>query len=291
MRGRPSWRNTASLKYPETVVDNSSHRAHSLRRRPPFVPVAATAVLVVLLVLPTLLLLARALNADFLEIMLRPVVLEALRLSLLTTALSMVFTLLFGTPVAYLLARYSFPGRRILDALLDLPIVLPPVVAGVSLLLVFGRRGLIGSWLNDLGVNVAFTTTAVVMAQVFVASPFYIRTMKAGFGAVSERLEALSWTLGKSERTTFWRITWPLTLPFLVEGLALAWARALGEFGATIVFAGSLQGVTRTMPLAIYAELERDLGGALIVAAVLTLASFILLFVFRLTLRFRDGQA
>ena len=248
----------------------------------------AGGVLVVLLVLPTLTLLARSLNANFLATLLRPVVLEALRLSLLTTALSMVVTLALGTPVAYLLARCSFPGRRFLDTLLDLPIVLPPVVAGVSLLLVFGRRGLLGPWLSDLGVSVAFTTTAVVLAQVFVASPFYIRTMKAGFGSVSARLEALSWTLGKSERTTFWRVTWPLALPFLVEGLALAWARALGEFGATIVFAGSLQGVTRTLPLAIYAELERDLSGALVVAAVLALVSFALLFVLRLTLRFRD---
>ncbi len=271
-------------------MPDSRAKLEPLRRRPSAVPVAAGGLLVVLLVLPTFVLLARALNADFLATLLRPVVLEALRLSLLTTALSMGVTVLLGTPAAYVLARYSFPGRRVLDTLLDLPIVLPPVVAGVGLLLVFGRRGLLGPWLSGLGVEVAFTTTAVVLAQVFVASPFYVRTMKAGFGAVSARLEALSWTLGKSGFATFRRVTWPLALPFLVEGLALAWARALGEFGATVVFAGSLQGVTRTLPLAIYAELERDLSGALVVAAVLTLTSFALLFVFRFTLRFRGER-
>lgn len=237
--------------------------------------------MLVLLVLPTLVLVVYALRPETISTLARPAVLAALRLSLLTTSISMLFTLLFGTPVAYLLARRSFRGRQLLDTLLDLPIVLPPVVAGVSLLLVFGRRGLIGAPLDALGINIAFTTTAVVMAQIFVAAPYYIRTMKAGFGSIPEKLEAVSYTLGKSERHTFWRVTWPLVIPYLIEGLVLAWARALGEFGATIVFAGSLSGVTRTMPLAIYAALERDLDTALAMAALLALSAFVLLFLFR----------
>ncbi len=255
-------------------------------RLPPLLPVAASLILLLLLILPTAALLWRALNPQFAAALLRPAVIEALRLSLLTTTLSMLLTLLLGTPVAYLLARYRFPGHRLLDVLLDLPLVLPPVVAGVGLLLVFGRRGFIGSWLNDLGIRVAFTTLAVVMAQIFVASPLYIRAMKAGFLSVSKRLEAVSLTLGRSRWETFWRVTWPLTLPYLIEGFVLAWARALGEFGATIVFAGSFAGRTRTMPLAIYATLESDLDAALALAAVLTIAAFLLLFVFRLLLRF-----
>ncbi len=246
--------------------------------------------MVVLLVLPTLVLIASAINPDLPGILSRPAVLAALRLSLTTTGISMGLTVLLGTPVAFLLARRRFPGHRLLDALLDLPIVLPPVVAGLSLLLVFGRRGLLGGFLDDLGLRLAFTTGAVVMAQLFVASPFYIRTMKAGFMSVPRELEAVAWTLGASERATFWRVTWPLALPYLVEGLVLAWARALGEFGATIVFAGSLQGVSRTMPLAIYAELESDLESALVLAAALAVTAFALLLAFRFVLGLRRPE-
>ncbi len=193
--------------------------------------------------------------------------------------------------MAYLLARYRFPGRRVFDTLLGLPIVLPPVVAGLSLLLVFGRRGLLGGPLAAAGIQIPFTTAAVVLAQLFVAAPYFVRAAKSGFEAVPERLEAVSWTLGKSRRETFWRVTIPLTLPYLVEGAALAWARALGEFGATIVFAGSLAGRTRTMPLAIYAALESDLGDAMALAAVLAVVAFALLFAFRFVLRLREVPA
>ncbi len=163
--------------------------------------------------------------------------------------------------------------------------VLPPVVAGVGLLLVFGRRGVLGEPLGNLGINLAFTTTAVVMAQLFVASPFYIRALKVGFRAVPKDLEAAALIDGADRWGVFWRVTWPLTLPAFTEGLVLAWARALGEFGATIVFAGSLEGRTRTLPLAIYAALERDLDAALALSGVLTVAALGLFLVFRAVVR------
>ena len=238
-----------------------------------------------LLILPTLALLVRALNPELMGALLEPAALQALRLSLVTTSISLALTLLLGTPTAYLLARYRFPGHRLLDTLLDLPLVLPPVVAGVGLLLVFGRRGLLGGVLAELDVSIAFSASAVVLAQLFSASPLFIRAMKAGFTSVPKRLEAVSLTLGMSRYETFVRVTLPLVVPYLIEGVVLAWARALGEFGATVVFAGSFAGRTRTMPLAIYAALESDLDAALALSAVLTVSAFLLLFLFRLFVR------
>ena len=250
-------------------------------KRVPRLLLAAATVLFVLLGLPVAVLLARAAAPAALETLLEPAAAEALRLSLLTTGISMSLTVLFGTPVAYALARYHFRGRRLLDGLVDLPVVLPPVVAGVGLLLVFGRRGLVGAPLSALGLNLAFTTSAVVLAQLFVASPFYIRTLKVGFAGVPRELEAAALTDGAGRWGAFWFVTWPLTRPAFTEGLVLAWARALGEFGATIVFAGSLAGRTRTLPLAIYAGLERDLDAALALAGVLTVAALGLFILFR----------
>jgi molybdate transport system permease protein len=250
-------------------------------RLPLSVLLPASLVMTLLLGLPSLVVIARALSPSLINILISPTVTEALRLSLLTTSLSLAFTLLLGTPLAYLLARYSFLGKRWLETLLDLPIVLPPTVAGVALLLTFGRRGFIGSYLNEFGISIAFTTLAVVIAQVFVAGPLYIRSMRAAFANISERIEGAALTLGASRSQTFWRVTLPLTLPYFLEGVVLSWARALGEFGATIVFAGSLQGRTQTMPLAIYAALEQDLDTALVVSAILTLVAFGLLFAFR----------
>jgi molybdate transport system permease protein len=245
----------------------------------------ASIVLAVLLGLPSLIVIARAISPDFFTTLVRPTVTEALRLSLLTTSLSLALTLLLGTPLAYLLGRYDFVGKRVLETLLDLPIVLPPTVAGVALLLTFGRRGFIGSYLNELGISIPFTTTAVVLAQLFVASPLYVRSMRAAFANISEKLEGAALTLGASRTQTFWRVTLPLTLPFFLEGVVLSWARALGEFGATIVFAGSLQGRTQTMPLAIYSALEQDLNTALVISAILTVVAFGLLFIFRQLVR------
>ncbi len=234
-----------------------------------------------LLVLPTLVLLARALAPEAFATLLRPAAAEALRLSLVTTLTSMAVVVLLGTPLAYLLARHDFRGRRFLDALVDLPLLLPPVIAGVGLLLVFGRRGLIGAPLSELGVSIAFTSWAVVMAQVFVASPFFVRALKSGFAAVPGELAAAALMDGASRFRMFVSVFLPLAAPAFVEGLVLAWARALAEFGATIVFAGSLQGRTRTLPLAVYAALESDLNAAIALSALLTVMSVTVFVVFR----------
>jgi len=218
---------------------------------------------------------------------------EALRLSLTTSAVSTGLAVALGTPLAYALARYRFPGRAALDTLVDLPIVLPPAVAGLGLLMAFGRRGILGDALDLAGLHLAFTTTAVVMAQTFVASPFYIRSARAGFESVDRSLEAVSATLGASPLATFFRVTAPLARPALAGGAAMAWARALGEFGATIMFAGNLPGVTQTMPLAIYSDLQGgDLRAALALAVILLIVSFTVLLLFRLlTGRARDVYA
>jgi molybdate transport system permease protein len=155
------------------------------------------------------------------------------------------------------------------DVLVELPIVLPPVVVGLAMLMAFGRQGIVGSALESAGINLPFTTAAVIFAQVFVAAPFYIRSAKLGFQSVSPDFEDVSQTLGVSPWATFWRLTLPLAAPSIVGGLALAWARAISEFGATIMFAGNLPGRTQTMPLAILTALESDLGSALTLSALL----------------------
>jgi molybdate transport system permease protein len=208
---------------------------------------------------------------------------EAMGLSLLTTALAMTIVLITGIPLAFFLARRSFPGSRLIDTLVDLPIVLPPAVAGIALLVAFGRNGLIGRWLATMGVTVGFTTTAVILAQVFVAAPFFVRAAKSGFQRVDLDLEEASADLGASPLRTLRTVTFPMALPSLVAGAVLAWARALGEFGATIMFAGNFPGVTQTMPLAIYARFGAgDLTSALILSLVLLIASIIVLFGLRL---------
>ena len=250
---------------------------------------APALVLLAFLALPVLALLLRAFAPGALATLTAPAATEALRLSALTTTIGMAVVVAFGTPLAYALARFRFPGRRVLDALVDVPIVLPPVVAGVALLQVFGRRGWLGGPLADLGLDLAFTTTAVVLAQIFVASPFYIRALEVGFRSVPREFEAAARIDGASRWGAFWRVTWPLSLPAFTEGLVLAWARALGEFGATIVFAGSLQGRTRTLPLAIYATLERDLDAAIALSGVLAVVALGTFFVVRsVTRRSRD---
>lgn len=253
-------------------------------RLPFFFLLPALAVTLVLLILPVALLLLRARNSDLVNTVLSPVATEALRLSLLTSSISLGIIMALGIPTAYLLARYDFKGKQILDSLLDLPLVLPPTVAGVALLFSFGRRSFIGSSLADLGVTISFTSLAVILAQVFVAAPLFIRSMKAGFSRIDEKLEAAAIALGANRWRTFWRISLPLCSASLIEGAVLAWARALGEFGATIVFAGSLMGRTQTMPLAIYAALEADLNVAIGLSAIMTVFAFALLLCFRFSL-------
>ena len=238
-----------------------------------------------LLGLPLLALILSAFEADLLTQMVSPSVGAAIRLSLITTLIGTVLIVLTGTPLAYLLARRKFRGRSAIDALLELPIVLPPAVAGIALLMAFGRRGLLGSVLTALNISLPFTTAAVVLAQVFVAAPFYVRAAKVGFASVSRELEEMAMSMGASGWQTFRLVTLPLARRAIVSGLALAWARALGEFGATILFAGNLTGRTQTMPLAIYTSLESDLGAALAIAVLLVGVSLVLMLLLRLVTR------
>ena len=203
---------------------------------------------------------------------------QAIWLSLSSTTLSTLLGLFLGTPLAYLLARRHFRGRGVLDTLVDLPMVLPPSVAGIALLLAFGRRGVIGQWLDEVGISIAFTTLAVILAQTFVATPFYIKTAIAAFASLDRELEQAAAVDGASPWQVFVRITVPLCWPILLGGLVMSWARALGEFGATIIFAGNFPGRTQTMPLAIYIGFELDLGMALTLSIILLTISYLLLF-------------
>ncbi|MCA1728688.1 MAG: ABC transporter permease [Actinobacteria bacterium] len=202
---------------------------------------------------------------------------QALVLSLKTTFVSLLIIVVFGTPLAYWVAKYSFRGKRFLEVALQMPIVVPPAVAGVGLILVFGNLGLLGGVLSAFGIGIAFTSVAVVMAQVFISAAFYVFAARQAFEAVSDELLAVSRTLGETPWRTFLRITVPLALPGLISGAALALARALGEFGATIVFAGNLPGSTQTMPLAIYTALQSNFDVAVAISAILLSVAFILL--------------
>ncbi|WP_370657442.1 ABC transporter permease [Deinococcus sp. KNUC1210] len=253
----------------------------SLKRRVHPLPLALSAVLATFLLLPTLLLLLRGLNADFLSTLIGPVVQDALRVSVLTSGASLLLTVLLGTPAAWLLSRRRFFGHALLETLLDLPITLPPVVAGVALLLTFGSQGVLGRPLALAGIDLAFSPAAVVLALLFTSAPFYIRTARAGFSAFDADIEAAARVDGANERRVFARVTLPLALPFLLEGLVLAWARSLGEFGATILFAGSLQGRTRTITLSIYSAMESDLKPALVLSAVMVIFASLLLLLVR----------
>ena len=236
--------------------------------------------------LPIVALLIRAFQQEsLLDALSSDMALTALRLSLVTSTIAMLLLLLIGTPFAYLLARSNAPVLRLVDALVELPIVLPPVVAGVAMLMAFGRQGIIGSPLESIGVTLPFTTIAVVFAQLFVASPFYIRAARLGFQSVARDYEDVSQTLGVSPWWTFWRLTLPLAMPSLATGVALAWARALAEFGATLMFAGNLTGKTQTMPLAIMTAMETSLDAALALSVLLVAGSVFLLLVLGLATR------
>lgn len=217
-------------------------------------------------------------DADLLRASLaRPEVLRAIGLSLKTSLIATGVTLLFGTTLAYALARRTMPLRRLWDTLVDLPMVLPPAVAGVALLVAFGRRGIVGGLLEDWGIHIAFTQAAVVLAQTFVAAPLFIRTAIIGFSAIDSELEEAAKLDGAGERQLFRFVTLPLSRKALLSGAVLTWARALGEFGATIIFAGNFPGRTQTMPLAIYLGFELDLSVALTLSVFLMGASFVTL--------------
>ena len=233
----------------------------------------AALILVLFLTLPLVAIVLRALPAGP-KAWLDPATLDALQLSLWTASLSAVLSIVIGTPVAYVLAREKFAGKTLVDTLVDLPMILPPAVAGIALLMAFGRRGLLGPALSSIGIELPFTTAAVVMAETFVAAPFYVRAAKAGFASVDRGLEQMSAVLGVSPLRTFFRVTLPLAGPSLFGGALMTWARALGEFGATIMFAGNFQGRTQTMPLAIYIGLESNLESALALSVILIVVSF-----------------
>src|SRR5438552_7351305 len=206
-----------------------------------------------------------------------PEVLTALRLSLLASFPATAIGLVFGVPLAWTFARLSFPGRAVLRAITVLPMVLPPVVGGVALLLAFGRRGLLGGWLAAVGVRLPFTTGGAIVAETFVAMPFVVLATEAGLRSLDPRYEEAAATLGARPWPVFRRVTLPLLAPSVGAGAALCWARALGEFGATITFAGNLPGRTQTMPLAVYVALETRPEGAIVLSLILLAVSLAIL--------------
>ena len=233
------------------------------------------AALLLFLALPVVVLVLRAaIGGPLLEVLTSHVVLAALWLSLLTTGVSLLLTVVFGLPLAFVLARTEFRGKRLVEAVIDLPIVLPPSVAGLALLLVLGRRGLLGAPLEVLGLEIPFTTLAVILAQTFVSAPFFVRAARAGLANVDRDLEDAARVDGASERQLFRMITVPLASGALAAGLVMSWARSLGEFGATIMFAGNVEGRTQTLPLVVYAEFQGgDLDASIAAGAVLVLAA------------------
>ncbi len=241
--------------------------------------------LVAFLVLPLLALFVTTTLVDFRGGLSHPLVWPALRLSLLTTSLSLLVVTVFGTPLAWSLANTSGRWARALETLVQLPIVIPPAVAGVAMLLAFGRRGLLSGWLYPEGYSVTFTTAAVVMAEVFVSAPFFVQAATSAFRRIDPKLILVARTFGASPLRVFFRIAIPLALPGLVAGAAMSWARSLGEFGATLMFAGNLEGRTQTLPLAIYTALESDMRAAQALSIVLVVAAFALLLFVRAMLR------
>jgi molybdate transport system permease protein len=203
-----------------------------------------------------------------------PMVMDALRLSLTTSTLTTLIVVLMGTPVAYVSARFHYFGKDMADSLIDLPVIMPPAVAGIALLVAFGRMGIVGHYISGLGISIAFTTLAVIIAQVFVSSPFYIRQARTSFEDVDLAFENAARTLGASRVYTFFHVILPIAMNGLISGAIMAFARSLGEFGATIMFAGNFQGKTQTMPLAIYTAMQGDLDVSLCLAIILVAISF-----------------
>ena len=250
-------------------------------RVPALLPVPAL-VAVAFLLLPLAALIVRAPWRSLDEVLAESQVLDALRLSLVCATAATALSLVFGVPLAWVLARARFRGRGLVRALVTLPLVLPPVVGGVALLLAFGRRGIVGQYLDAwFGVTLPFSTAGVVVAETFVAMPFLVVTVEGAFRSADRGFEEAALTLGASRMTVFRRVTLPLVAPSLVAGSVLCWARALGEFGATITFAGNFPGRTQTMPIAVYLALERDPQAAIALSLVLLAVSVAVLVALR----------
>ncbi len=237
----------------------------------------AAAVLVAFLALPLVALFVRVPPSQVLARLGEPVVIDALRLSLLTSVIATVLVIVLGLPMAWVLATRRFPGKRVVEVLVDLPMVLPPTVAGFALLMAFGRTGLAGRAFDAFGFSLPFTTAGVVVAQVFMAMPFFVGPARAGLLGVEQRYLDAAATLRAGEGFTFFRVMLPLAAPAISAGVAMAGARALGEFGATITFAGNMQGTTQTMPLAVYVALQSDLDTAVVMSVLLLFMAFGLL--------------
>jgi molybdate transport system permease protein len=237
------------------------------------------------LALPVVALFFRTTPDLFFSTLSTPEVISALYLSLFTSVVSLGIVILVGTPFAYVHCRNEYPGKVIIDTLIDLPLVLPPAVAGLALLVLWGRAGLLGQYLSLSGISIAFTTLAVIMAQIFVASPFYLRQAKSLFDQLDPAYELTARTLGASPARVFAKVVVPLTAGGLVSGAVMTFGRALGEFGATIMFAGNLPGVTQTMPLAVYVSMAGDFNVGLTISILLVLISFAIMIAIRLLAR------
>lgn len=256
----------------------SASARRSIRRRPPIVFVVLGLLGALIFVVPLLGLLQRTPWSDLPELLTSDIVLDALRLSLISSLAATLIALVLGVPLAWLLARVEFPGRRLVRAIVTLPMVLPPVVGGAALLFALGRRGIVGGPIYDsTGFVLPFSIWGVIIANTFVAMPFLVVTVESAFVSLDQRYEGAAATLGASRLTVFRRVTVPMIAPSLAGGLVLTWARALGEFGATATFAGNLQGRTQTLPLAVFVTLESDRGAAIAISLVLVAISLVVL--------------
>jgi len=256
-------------------------RQHKTNRPTGWVFIIPSLLLIGLIGLPLFALVWRSIGKDFFTYILSATAVSALKLSLLTSSISVGLALITGTPLAYLLAHRKFPGRTLVDMLVDVPVVLPPSVAGIALLMAFGRAGILGTWLNTLGVTIPFTTTAVILAQTFVSAPFLVRSARIGFAAIDPQHQEAARLEGANEWQVFQYILVPLAGRAILTGIILTWARALGEFGATILFAGNLEGTTQTMPLAIYIGFEQNIKIALVLSVMLLAVSFVFMAILR----------
>lgn len=224
---------------------------------------------------PVILLFSRTSPGQWIEGLRQPQVYQAITVSFKTTLISLLVIIAAGTPLAYLMGRQNFRLKRLLDTLIDLPTILPPSVAGVALLIALGRRGLIGGWLESIGIQIAFTQVAVVIAQVFIAAPFFVRSASLGFASIDPEIIQAAQLDGASRWGILRYVILPLSQNALISGGMMSWARALGEFGATIIFAGNFPGRTQTMPIAIYLGFEVDLTVALTLSVILVCVSFL----------------